>query len=466
MPLPEPLQALQAQPRHVVVICGGAVSGSEAAAICAERDLTAIVIEQNARPYGKIEDGLPRWHDKLRQKEYELIDANLARPGVYYVPQTKLGRDLSVQDLSARWGASVVLLANGAWRDRPLPVEGADAYRDQPSSAGSAGLVYQNPFVYWFNHYEEPGYDGPRYEVHDDAMVVGGGLASVDVVKIINLELYRSALRKRGIEVSVVDMEHKGITATLAQHKIDPAELGVKGCTLFYRRRVKDMPLAFPKAGASPEQIAKTEAVREKMVKILEDKFRVRARDCSVPVAPLVENGRIVGLRFRRSEQRDGKLVEIEGSEFEVRSPLIVSSIGSVPEPVPAIPTKGELYDFASWESGALRGLHGVFGLGNVLTGKGNIRDSRDNAEVISTQVIRDYLGLGEEPRPDSEEPMRSAHAQAAAQADNALRSAIRRAKVPTDKLALIADDIAGCWQRSGYDGDYRRWIERHKPLF
>ncbi|HMI94494.1 MAG TPA: hypothetical protein VK509_24140 [Polyangiales bacterium] len=466
MPMHELLQALKAQPRHVAVICGGAVSGSEAAALCAERDLTAIVIEQNARAYGKIEDGLPRWHDKLRAKEYQLIDENLKRPNVYFVPETKLGRDLTLEDLTARWGASVVLLANGAWRDRPLPVQGADAFRDQPGAPGHAGLVYQNPFVYWFNHYEEPGYDGPRYEVHDDAVVVGGGLASVDVVKIINLELYRSALRKRGIEVSIVDMEHKGISATLAQHKIDPVELGVKGCTLYYRRRVKDMPLAFPKTGATPEQIAKTEAVREKMVKILEDKFRVRVRDCCVPVAPIVEDERMVGLRFRKTEQRDGKSVEIADSDFEVRSPLIVSSIGSVPEPLPAVPTRGELYDFASWESGALRGLHGVFGLGNVLTGKGNIRDSRDNAEVISTQVIRDYLGLGEEPRPDSDEALRSAHARAAADADNALRSAIRRAHVPVDRLTLMAEDIERCWQRSGYDGDYTRWMERHRPMF
>jgi hypothetical protein len=204
-------------------------------------------------------------------------------------------------------------------------------------------------------------------------------------------------------------------------------------------------------------------------VKILEDKFRVRVRDCSVPVAPIVEGERMVGLRFRKTEQRDGKSVEIEGSEFEVRSQLIVSSIGSVPEPVPAIPTKGELYDFASWESGALRGLHGVFGLGNVLTGKGNIRDSRDNAEVISVQVIRDYLGLGEEPRPGegaSGEPIRAARQEVAAATNIALQSAIRRAKVPTDKLSAMAADIQRCWDKAGYDGDYGHWLARHKPLF
>ena len=458
----EQLKALTAQPRHVVVICGGAVSGSEAAAVCAERELTAIVIEQNPRPYGKIEDGLPRWHDKLRAQEYKRIDENLARPSVLYLPQVKLGRDLTLEDLTSRWGVSVVLLANGAWRDRPLPVSGADQYRDR-------GLVYQNPLVYWFNHYEEPGYDGPQYTVHDDAIVVGGGLASVDVVKIINIELYRAALRKRGIEVAVVELEHKGITATLAAHGVDPATLGVKGCTLYYRRRVRDMPLAFPKAGATPEQITKTEVVREKMVKILEDKFRVRVRDCSVPVAPIVEGERMVGLRFRKTEQRDGKSVEIEGSEFEARSQLIVSSIGSVPEPVPAIPTKGELYDFASWESGALRGLHGVFGLGNVLTGKGNIRDSRDNAEEISVQVIRDYLGLGEEPRPGasaSGEALAAAHAKAAAATNIALQSAIRRAKVPNERLTVIAQDIERWWKRAGYDGEYGHWLEKNRPVF
>ena len=27
------------------------------------------------------------------------------------------------------------------------------------------GLVYQNAFIYWFNHYRESGYNGPTYTV-------------------------------------------------------------------------------------------------------------------------------------------------------------------------------------------------------------------------------------------------------------------------------------------------------------
>ncbi|HEX4351753.1 MAG TPA: hypothetical protein VHZ95_02540, partial [Polyangiales bacterium] len=152
------LEKLLTEPRHLVAICGGAVSGSEAAAICAERGILAVVFEQNIRPYGKIEDGLPRWHDKLRQKEYERIDENLARDHVLFVPRTLVGRDISFADVKGHAGVSAVLLANGAWRDRSLAMQGVDQLQGK-------GFVYQNAFVYWFNHYEENGYGGPRFQV-------------------------------------------------------------------------------------------------------------------------------------------------------------------------------------------------------------------------------------------------------------------------------------------------------------
>jgi hypothetical protein len=53
--------------RHVVAVVGGATAGAEAAAMLADRGVVVVVFEQNQRPYGKIEDGLPRWHVKLRR---------------------------------------------------------------------------------------------------------------------------------------------------------------------------------------------------------------------------------------------------------------------------------------------------------------------------------------------------------------------------------------------------------------
>ena len=52
----------------------------------------------------------------------------------------------------------------------------------------------------------------------------------------------------------------------------------MKGCLLIYRRREQDMPLAQPPDNATPEQIAKTEQVRQKMLRLARDKYLFRFR--------------------------------------------------------------------------------------------------------------------------------------------------------------------------------------------
>ena len=133
------------EPRYCVAILGGAVAGSTAAQMLSDSGVLCVVFEQNDRPYGKIEDGLPRWHVKQRKAEYRDIDARLDRSNILFVPRTRLGRDLDFAEVARDWGFNLILLANGAWRDRPLPVDGIDRF------VGS-GLIYQNPFIYWFNH--------------------------------------------------------------------------------------------------------------------------------------------------------------------------------------------------------------------------------------------------------------------------------------------------------------------------
>ena len=162
------------EPKHVVAIIGAAVAGSTAVQTLADAGVIVVVIEQNVRPYGKIEDGLPRWHTKQRLMEYERINVRLDRPGVYFLPATRLGTDIGFQDLVNEWGLSAVILANGAWKDRPMP-DDVDKYLNK-------GLVYQNPFIYWFNHKNEKAYSGPRYEIPPGTIVIGGGLASIGCV--------------------------------------------------------------------------------------------------------------------------------------------------------------------------------------------------------------------------------------------------------------------------------------------
>src|SRR5260370_15793799 len=95
-------------------VIGRAILGSVAAEILADQGIRVAVFEQNTRPYGKIEDGLPRWHVQQRKQEYARIDARMKKPNVYFIPSTKLGRDFNLPQLF-EWGFSAVILANGAW---------------------------------------------------------------------------------------------------------------------------------------------------------------------------------------------------------------------------------------------------------------------------------------------------------------------------------------------------------------
>ncbi len=441
-------------PQHVVVIVGGAVAGSEAAALCAERGILAVVLEQNDRPYGKIEDGLPRWHDKLRKKEYEHIDANLSRANVLFIPRTRLGDQVTLAQLREHWGANAVLLASGAWRDRPL-FAGADAYLGR-------GLVNQNALVYWYNHAHEQGYQGPHFELADDSIVVGGGLASIDVVKIINFELYKRAFAKHGVRVTTLDIEHDGLPLLMQKHGLTQEKLGVRGVTLYYRREKSAMPVAFPPDNATPQQIEKTALVRAKLVDKVIEKYLVRLEPNHAPLGPLLDaEGRMVGLRFQKTRTVDGKLVNVEDGIVEVRAPMVVSSIGSVPAPTPGLPMRGELIDFEDWNTGRVRGLPHVFGLGNVLTGKGNIKDSRRNAQDIGVQLVKDYLGLGNE----DELNLDGAHAQARKAAEAVVRDAEAQPLVSAECIAKLREDVSALWRRSGYEGDYAGWIQRVTPV-
>ena len=109
-------------PSHAVAVIGGATAGAEVASRLAERGVHVTVFEQNPRPFGKIEDGLPRWHTKLREKEYERITQALTHPLIHVLPNTSIGSDIAFKSLLDEWQFSAVVLANGAWRDRPLSV--------------------------------------------------------------------------------------------------------------------------------------------------------------------------------------------------------------------------------------------------------------------------------------------------------------------------------------------------------
>lgn len=440
--------------RHVVAVVGAAIAGSEIARILAERGALVTVFEQNARPYGKIEDGLPRWHVKQRRDEYQEINSRLSHPNIQYVPLTRLGHDLDFSDLVERWGFSAIVLAHGAWRDRPLPIEGADRFIDR-------GLIYQNSLIHWFNHYPQAAYDGPRYRLAPGAIVIGGGLASIDVVKVLQIETTLAALAERGIKEEMLRLEREGIEPVLATHGLTWAELGIAPCRLCYRRRVLDMPLSDIAPDAPPKR---QEALRLARAKILEKarrKYLFGFQELSLPTGLIVEHDWLVGLQISRTELVEGEPRTIPNTAQPMRAALTVSSIGSIPEPIPGIPKRGEVYAYADRKIALLiNNRTAVFAAGNVLTGKGNIKDSLESGSEVGLRVAESYLGLS-----DGKLSLSEGARQVAQQGGEEVAQAL--AGRPRLGPAAVADLMRRVQERQravGYDGDYRGWIVRVTP--
>lgn len=441
-------------PTHAVAVIGGACAGSVVAEHLAQLGCRVVVFEQNLRPYGKIEDGLPRWHDKQRELEYSKINERLDRPEISFVPRARLSQDFSLDQLMDEWGFSALVLANGAWKDRDLEATGA-------AQALGQGLIYQNDFVYWFNHYHEVGYAGPTYEIREGALCVGGGLASIDVVKIIQLELYARALRARGHEVDLMELEHQGIPKVCAALGVtDPQSLGVSGATLIYRRRVEDMPLASAAPDAPEKVKARLPDTRRKILEKAQSKFLFRVMTQRVAKEVLLEEGRVAGIVLLETRQSGGRVETVAGTEQVVKATQIVSSIGSIPEPLAGIAMKGAYYEFKDWDTGEYAPRAGVFGAGNVVTGQGNIKASLEHGRFVAGHVAEVYLGLREGDLSEG-----SARGEARAAETAAQVAAHLEAQPPRSPAQLDALDerVRALHDAREYRG-YADWIERHTP--
>ncbi|HVB80942.1 MAG TPA: hypothetical protein VNE82_13475 [Candidatus Binataceae bacterium] len=442
-------------PRHVVAVVGAATAGAEIAHILAQRGAQVVVFEQNPRPYGKIEDGLPRWHVKQRRDEYEEINRRLEHPNIEFVPLTRMGADITYDDLRQRWGLSAIVLAHGAWRDRPLAVEDADRFIDR-------GLVYQNALIYWFNHYPEQAYNGPRFDLPPGAIVIGGGLASIDVVKVLQIETALRALRDRGVEEDMLRLEREGLEPVLGAHGLKYADLGVAPCKLFYRRRVLDMPLSDIAPDAPPKRAEAMRAARAKILDKAQRKYLFEFEPQRVPTGLIVEDGQLVGLRMSRTEVADGQVRTLPDSASPVRAPLTISSIGSIPEQIPGIPVKGEVYAYIDAKVGLLDdGPTAVYAAGNVLTGKGNIKDSLESGTLVGLHVAESYLGLnGDEPS-----LAEGARQEAGRQGERIADSMKSRPGLKPEQAAEVMRRVRERQRAVGYEGDYRTWIKRMTPV-
>jgi hypothetical protein len=325
----------------------------------------------------------------------------------------------------------------------------------------SRGLYYQNPFVIWFNHHHQPDYRGPEIEIKDDSIVIGGGLASLDVVKILMLETVGHALRKRGIPADLFEMEKKGIDKMLAANHLTMQDLGLKGCTLYYRRRAIDMPLT-PMSTVTSQHLAKAQLVRQKILDNFQKKYLFHFVPCCIPVGKKTKDDRLTGITFQKTIVEKDRVIPIPGQYLEVETPLAVSSIGSIPERIEGVPAKSGVFSIPDPTNCLIEGFDHVFAIGNAVTGKGNINESVKHSREISSGIIDHFFEWQQQEYQDW-------HRQTADKVDLDMDRIItrieKRPSLSEVTLQSILQKTSMMQEKTGYDGNYESWIKKNLPL-
>jgi hypothetical protein len=218
------------------------------------------------------------------------------------------------------------------------------------------------------------------------------------------------------------------------------------------------MPLMEMPDGADEKRREKVYAGRQKMLAKAMEKYRFKFEGNCLPDGLLVEGGRLVGLRFRRTRIEGNKVIPLDET-FERRGVYTISSIGSVPKEIPGVPMKGELFAFTDWDIGRLADYPTVFSAGNVVTGKGNIVASRKHAREVSGTVLEAFLGVAEGGHA-GEEQLAEALAADAREAARQIADAIAvQPAIGADALAGVRERVTKRQQAVGYDGDYHAWV-------
>jgi len=175
----------------------------------------------------------------------------------------------------------------------------------------------------------------------------------------------------------------------------------------------------------------------------------------------IAENGAMVGLNFSRTEVTGSQVRTVEEGVEDARAELTISSIGSIPQPIPGIPQKGETYIYVDQKIGLMMdGPTAVFAAGNVLTGKGNIKDSLESGTEIGLRVAEAYLGLSDEKLDLAE----GARKEAAASAEKIAGAMSVRPKLGPESVAGLLRRVRERQCAVGYEGNFRAWLAKMTP--
>jgi hypothetical protein len=181
-----------------------------------------------------------------------------------------------------------------------------------------------------------------------------------------------------------------------------------------------------------------------------------------VPVDKIIQDGRLTGITFQRTRIEDDRVSPIKDEYFDVKTQLVISSIGSTPEKIEGLPSQGQVFKITDPKTCLIKGFDNVFAIGNAVTGKGNINESVKHSKEISTGIIDNFFEW-------QQDQYQNWHRQTVTKVDQDIDQIIGKIEnqpdLQEDVFNKILENVRMMQKKVGYDGNYRAWINKHLPV-
>jgi len=352
------------------------------------------ILDRFPVPYGLIRFGVAPDHQSLKavSKRYDKVAES---PGVDFIGNVTVGRDVSVDELLEFYDA--VILAIGAPHDRKLGIPGEDL----PGVIGSA------EFVGWYNgHPEFADLDPPLDGSH--AAVIGNGNVALDCARILSKT--RAEFEGSDIVGHALEALDKSAIRTITilgrrgphQIAMTPKELGELG------HLEAALPIVDLRDFPPREADEALEPGQRKSVTILREFADLRANKRTTmvfdffakPIA-IEGEGRAEHIVVERTELDDKGGARGTGETYEVPASLIISCIGYSTPPI-----DGVAYDKRGGKFLNERGKIGdrLYAVGWARRGPtGTIGTNRPDGYEVADQIAADMPPGSSSDRPGAE---------------------------------------------------------------